>query len=102
MIGFWVDSHNLTMLTGLSNALTDELLTDVDVETITGELLGSNDEQVGDDIAFTYDKPGQWHAVWLREMTVDAYYTLKVTVIALGLTLTIVQQLPARYRGPTK
>jgi len=99
--GFWIDSHNLTKLTGLKNALTDVLLTDADVTSITGQLYDADGTAVGDAIAFTYDQAGQWHATWTRTMTEEANYSLKVIVTAPGLTLTIKHTLPARYKGPT-
>ena len=64
MKGCWIDSHNLTRLAELSNALTGELFTDTTIETITGKLLDADGTQVGDDVPVTFDEPGMWHAVW--------------------------------------
>ena len=85
MLAFWIDSHNLTRLTGLADSFTGVLFTDQTISSITGKLLDSNGVQVGDDIPFVYDEPGKWHAVWQRTMTEGATHRLRVEIIVRAL-----------------
>lgn len=102
MKAFWIDSSNLSELTGLKNNFTDALLTNATVTSITGQLYDDAGVAVGSAIAFTYDNtPGAWHATWTATMTEGEFYTLQVAIIAPGLTHKIEQILPARYKGPT-
>ena len=102
MEAFWIDSHNLTQLTQLKDARTSVLFTDETISSITGTLFDADGNQIGDDIAFSYDEPGECHAVWMREMTENATYKLHILVLAPGLQLTLMQRLPARYKGATQ
>jgi hypothetical protein len=97
---FYIDSHNLTELTGVQDALTDTNLTDDDVTSITAQLLDSDSTAVGEPIDAVYQEAGKWYVSWKRIMTEDATYTLEVTIITPTAELVIHQTDTAGYRGP--
>ena len=102
---FWLDSSNLTTITGLKDAFTGVLLTSDDVESITAELLDADGNTVGDSdevvIVFSYSVPGTWYVVWDRPMEFGNTYTLVVTVTCEGASLVLYMTRVASYKGPT-
>lgn len=102
---FYIDSHNLTELTNVNDALTGVALTDSEITSITAVLLDSNDVQVGDTITAVYQEPGKWYASWKRTMTAGQTYKLRVTITGKAtngddIELVIQQTDTAGYRGP--
>jgi len=83
----------------VKNRRTGQLLTDEEIPSISGQLTDANDEEVGDEIAFLYTDPGEWYAVWQREMKLNSFYTLTIVLVGTGLNLTMKISLPARYKG---
>lgn len=97
---FYIDSHNLTLLTDVHDALTSVDLTDDDVDSITAQLYDSDDVAVGEPITAVYREAGSWYVNWKRTMTAGSTYKLRVMITAGDIELVIQQTDTAGYRGP--